>query len=90
MLPSVVTRQVKQRITDFLQTTFPVTTNLFAGALDRLLAREDSIFKGPFISIQLPFRSGSGRDHFAAIKLPFVPYLHQEKAFARLSGGRPV
>ncbi len=90
MLPSVVTRQVKQGITDFLQTTFPVTTNLFAGALDRLLAREDSIFKGPFISIQLPFRSGSGRDHFAAIKLPFVPYLHQEKAFARLSGGRPA
>ena len=90
MLPSVVARQVKQGITDFLQTTFPVTTSRFDGALDRLLAREDSIFKGPFISIQLPFRTGSGRDHFAAIKLPFSPYLHQEKAFARLGGSRPA
>jgi len=90
VIPSVVARQVKQGITDFLQTTFPATTSLFNGALDRVLAREDGIFKGPFISIQLPFRNGSGRDHFAAIKLPFAPYLHQEKAFARLGGSRPA
>ncbi len=90
MIPSVLSQQLRQGVEDFLKTTFPVSTPFFHGIVDRLLSEDEGVFKGPFLSIQLPFRYGDGRnDPFPNIKIAFRPYLHQEKAFERLSGLKP-
>ncbi|MCK8601856.1 DEAD/DEAH box helicase [Desulfoferrobacter suflitae] len=90
MIPSVLAKQFRQGVEDFLKTTFPVSTPFFHGIIDRLLAEQEGVFKGPFLSIQLPFRIGwSQTEYFPDIPLGFTPYLHQEKAFQRLSGARP-
>lgn len=78
---------MRQGIEDFLRTTFPTTTLFFHGMLDRFLDDERGMFRGPYISVQLPFRNGvGGTDFFPEILLRFKPYLHQEKAFRCLSG----
>ena len=89
MIPSVLAHQLKKGVEDFLQTTFPVSTPFFHGIMDRLLNgnSETGIFKGPYLSIHLPFKTGNGKDEFfPEIPMDFTPYLHQEKAFQRLSG----
>jgi DEAD/DEAH box helicase domain-containing protein len=48
------------------------------------------MFKGPYLSLQLPFRDGSsGRTYFPEIPLRFPAYRHQERAFERLSADPP-
>lgn len=90
MIPSVVVQQLQQGVKDFLRTTFPCSTPFFAGALDNLLEEEGAVFKGPYVSLQLPFRQGEGGpDFFPLVPLKFRPYLHQETAFRRLSGPQP-
>ena len=42
----------------FLQTTFPPSDRLFHGMLDRLIAKEGGLFRGPYLSVKLPFRQG--------------------------------
>jgi len=46
MIPSVLSQQLRQGV----------------GIVDRLLSEDEGVFKGPFLSIQLPFRYGDGRD----------------------------
>ena len=76
---------------DSLKTTFPVSTPFFHGVMDRFLEADGGIFKGPYISIKLPYRTSSiGPDFFTGIPLRFPPYLHQEMAFRRLSGEEPA
>lgn len=90
MIPSVLVKQVRQGVEDFLKTTFPISTPFFHGLIDRLLAEEGEVFKGPYLSIQLPFRKGKGgADFFPDVPLAFPPYLHQEQAFKRLGGEKP-
>ena len=85
MIPSILSKQTQQGIKDFLATTFLVTTPFFHGLMERFF-KEQSVFKGPYVSLQLPFKSGQiGQDYFSHIPLPFKPYLHQEQAFERLS-----
>ena len=90
MIPSVLAQQVRQGVEDFLRTTFPTSTPYFAGMMERFLARDHELFQGPYLSLRLPFRLGMGnRDRFAGIPLAYAPYLHQERAFERLSGVAP-
>jgi DEAD/DEAH box helicase domain-containing protein len=86
VIPSVISSQVRQGIEDFLRTTFPIHTRHFDGVIERLLdARAQYVFKGPYVSVKLPYTPGtSGRDVFPAVRLDFPPYLHQEQAFQRL------
>ena len=86
MIPSVLANQVRKGVEDFLKTTFPISTPFFQGIIDRLLEGEN-VFKGPYISVQLPFQSGQiSESYFNDLPLGFTPYLHQEKAFERLTG----
>ena len=55
MIPSVIGAQVRRGIEEFLRTTFPITNPYFAGALDRMLARKGEVFRGPYLSLRLPF-----------------------------------
>lgn len=87
MIPSVLTSQIRRGVEDFLQTTFPPSNRFFHGLLDRLIAKEGGIFRGPYVSVKLPFRQGVvGKNYFPDLPFEFPPFLHQEQAFARLSG----
>ena len=86
MIPSIIARQVESGIKNFLETTFPPSNQFFHGILDRLFAERDHLFKGPYVSMKLPFLPGSnGKNHFKSFKMQFEPFLHQEKAFQRLA-----
>ncbi|NCC60076.1 MAG: DEAD/DEAH box helicase [Verrucomicrobiae bacterium] len=90
MIPSVIARQVRQGIADFLRTTYPPAEPFFEGVVERLLADPEAVFKGPYITLKLPFRPGNhSADYFNDIPLQFPPYRHQELAFERLGGASP-
>lgn len=88
MQPLIVSQQVTQGVADFLRATFPSTTPGFVGLLDRFLDQRDNLFKGPYLSVPLPFRTGGDAQRPAFDWLPadFVPHAHQAQAFARLAG----
>lgn len=90
MIPSVLAAQLRHGIQDFLLTTFPITTPFFSSTLSDLLASEGSVFRGPFLSLKLPFLAGEGTSRFFPDVLPagFRPYRHQEQAFSRLGSPR--
>jgi len=90
LLPSVVASELEQVNSDAIRTAFHPTTPGFSGLIDRFLADRDQLLKGPFVSVSLPFREGSGRNWFPEIPLSFPPYLHQERAFERLLPGSPA
>ncbi|MEO0433908.1 MAG: DEAD/DEAH box helicase [Cyanobacteria bacterium J06656_5] len=85
MIPSVIASEVRSSVSDFLKTTFRHSTHGFEGLMDRFLADGENCFKGPYVSIALPFRTGSsGPDYFPDVPLDFPPHRHQEQAFDRL------
>ena len=88
MQPLIVSQQVTQGVADFLRTAFPSTTSGFEGLLERFLAERSNIFKGPYLTLPLPFRKqlNGGLPAFPWLPASFVPHAHQAKAFARLEG----
>ena len=56
MIPSVVARQVRETVLDYLRTTFALADPEFESALFDFLDSEEGLFKGPYVDIQLPFR----------------------------------
>ncbi len=90
MIPSILSTQTIQGLKTFLSTTFHSTTPAFSGAIERFVEEEGNLFKGPYISIALPFQKGRINKRFfpEILSESFVPYYHQELAFERLSGER--
>lgn len=88
MQPLIVSQQVTQGVADFLRTAFPSTTTGFEGLLERFLAERSNIFKGPYLTLPLPFRKqlNGGLPAFPWLSASFVPHAHQAKAFTRLAG----
>ncbi|MDZ7753848.1 MAG: DEAD/DEAH box helicase [Gammaproteobacteria bacterium] len=96
MLPSVVASELQDAIRRFLQATFPMTTPGFrrddgSTMLDDLLADPRALFRGPYLSLGLPFRRMGEGDElpFEYLELSFTPYRHQQRAFQRLCGPSP-
>ncbi|MGK0290639.1 MAG: DEAD/DEAH box helicase domain-containing protein, partial [bacterium] len=88
MLPTVVSDQVRQGINYFLGTSFSTSGKGFQNIIHDFLEQKETLFKGPFISLKLPFETGGGRGskkYFPQV-LPknFSPYFHQEESFDRL------
>jgi len=74
MIPSILARHVEQGVKDFLRTTFPVTTPFFSGILESFLSEPETLFKGPYLDIQLPFQPGrKNTDFFPDLPMPFPP-----------------
>ena len=85
MIPSVLATEIQASITDFLKTEFRSSSPGFEGLIDRFLNQPQAIFKGPYLSASLPFRSGTaGADYFPDVPMAFPPHRHQEQAFGRL------
>lgn len=88
MQPLNVAQQVTQGVADFLRTAFPSTTPGFVGLLERFLAQRSNVFKGPYLTVPLPFTPGpsGARLAFPWLSPDFKPHAHQTRAFNRLNG----
>ena len=85
MIPSIVARQVRETVLDYLRTTFALADPDFERALFDFLDGEDGLFKGPYFDVRLPFRKADPSEHVPLeIGPSFEPYRHQLKAFERL------
>ena len=86
MIPSLLAREIRLGLNDYIRTTFPVTSPFFKDVFDDFLEREDSLFRGPYVLLGLPFTPGRGSgEFFPEVPLGYRPHLHQERAFARLA-----
>jgi len=88
MIPSVLASQLIKGTKDYLNTTFPSSTPAFFEMIDRFVNEDGKLFKGPYISVALPFRKGdeSARYFPDTLSENFKPFYHQELAFKRLGG----
>ena len=85
MIPSLLADELRTSIAEYLRTEFTPTTPCFTHLIEDFLQEEDSIFKGCYLSLGLPFRRGNiGKDFFPDVPMKFAPHLHQELAFHRL------
>jgi DEAD/DEAH box helicase domain-containing protein len=87
--PLILAEQTRQGVADFLSSTFPATTVGFSDLLIRFLAEPETLAKGPYVSVGLPFRqTKDDASRFEWLK-DFSPHAHQALAFARLTGSTP-
>ncbi|MDO4556273.1 MAG: DEAD/DEAH box helicase, partial [Lachnospiraceae bacterium] len=87
MLPSILAKQLQKGIGDYIETTFPMTNEPFKGSVKKLLDTSDSVFHEPYVAVRLPFRVAEQMPTcFEAIHPAYLPYVHQERAFERLTG----
>jgi DEAD/DEAH box helicase domain-containing protein len=87
MLPSILARQVEHGLEDFLKSAFSPSTPGFDDIIERFTGTQENLFKGPYLSFDMPFRDGdAGRDYFPDVPLLFNPFKHQERAFERVGG----
>ena len=87
MIPSILAKQLEQGIGDYIETTFPMTNEPFKGSMRNFISSKDSVYHEPYIAVRLPFRVASKMpEMFEAIHPKYLPYVHQQKAFERLTG----
>ena len=87
MIPSVLARQLQEGLCDYIGTTFPMSNPVFKGSLFKMLNTKNSVFREPYIAVRLPFRvAEEDTVEFDAIHSKFKPYVHQHKAYERLTG----
>ena len=87
MLPSILAKQLQKGIGDYIETTFPMTNEPFKGSLTKMIAQKGSIYHEPYVAVRLPFRVAEEMPTcFEAIHPKYLPYVHQQKAFDRLTG----
>ncbi len=87
MLPSILARQYQEGLIDYIDTSFPITNSVFKDSLRNMLHTKDAVFHEPYVAVRLPFRVYEGEDNlFQAIHQQYNPYVHQQKAFERLTG----
>ncbi|MBQ7433823.1 MAG: DEAD/DEAH box helicase [Lachnospiraceae bacterium] len=87
MLPSILAKQLEKGIGDYIETTFPMTNAPFKGSIHNMLETKDSVYHEPYVSVRLPFRIAEAMPTcFEAIHPAYIPYVHQQTAFTRLTG----
>lgn len=87
MLPSILAKQLQKGIGDYIETTFPMTNEPFKGSVQKMLATKGSVYHEPYVAVRLPFRVAEEMPTcFEAIHPAYLPYVHQQKAFERLTG----
>src|SRR5690554_6178989 len=99
MLPSLIAREIKSELENFLSSSFPMTTSGFQGQGDAGLMEQflhdpqqpDNLLKGPWLEIKLPFRTAASsiESPLTYVQLGFAPYMHQQRAFERLASLQP-
>jgi DEAD/DEAH box helicase domain-containing protein len=87
MLPLQQAYEVQHSILEYLKATFSFKDKAVHEAFYKFVTDpEDGIFKGPYISLKLPFVKASDDETIPLEIAPgFPPYDHQYKAFKRLT-----
>ena len=92
MNPTVVGGELRENFENLLRTQFPVNPEqgAFQHLWDDFFAHEGKIMKGPYLQLPLPFKKSEDDAELvrfapAMAKLPYQPYLHQTRAFDRIS-----
>ncbi|MCT9934557.1 DEAD/DEAH box helicase [Planotetraspora sp. A-T 1434] len=88
MRPTLAAEELRRSLTQYLTTTFALAEQPVRDALERFLNHpEQGIFRGPYLRIRTPFRPAEDGWQESVEWAPpgFTPYLHQAKAFRRLS-----
>ncbi|MDO5576254.1 MAG: DEAD/DEAH box helicase, partial [Fibrobacter sp.] len=87
MLPSILAKQLEKGICDYIEATFPMTNEPFKGSVQKMLATKGQVYHEPYVAVRLPFRVAEEMPTcFKAIHPAYFPYVHQQKAFERLTG----
>lgn len=86
MLPLQQAYEVKQSIIEYLKATFSFKEKEVSDAFYNFIEdSKEGIFKGPYISLKLPFETASQEENSPLEIAPyFPPYKHQFEAFKRL------
>lgn len=87
MLPLQQAYEVQHSILEYLKATFSFKDKTVHNAFyDFVTDTEDGIFKGPYVSLKLPFVKAAEDENIPLQIAPaFPPYDHQFKAFKRLT-----
>ena len=94
MNPILLSRHVEEGLCELVHTTLNTTSPAFDGMVARFLDAPHNFIKGPWISVDMPFRQavredGTWQQPFPEIPLKFAPYQHQLTAFERLGADNP-
>ncbi len=87
MIPLTVAEEIQETLLDYLTTTFNFQDQTVEQALLGLLKDpENGLFKGPYLHLRLPFLKVES-DTSPPLKIGpnFTPYVHQQRAFQRLT-----
>lgn len=90
MLPALLAQDTRDQVISFLETTFSFRVPaVWEGLQCFLNDAQDGLFKGPYISLELPYRKADAVDVIPLmIKPSFLPYQHQADAWIRLSSNQ--
>ncbi|TDT44568.1 DEAD/DEAH box helicase domain-containing protein [Halospina denitrificans] len=92
MIPALLANEVSAALREFIVTGFETETDPFKGEFRRLVEEHqdgEAFLKGPYVSVGLPFLTGStGRDFFQGFETEHPPYAHQEQAWQRLASDK--
>jgi len=79
VLPSLLAREITDGLKGFVVTGFESSTPYFSELFSRFVEQPGNLYKGPYLSIALPFRTGrQGVAYFDGLRIPFPRHLHQE------------
>lgn len=87
MIPLTLATEIRSTLLDYLTTTFNFQDEAVETALvDFLQDPHKGLFKGPYVNLRLPFRK-IGAEHVSPLQIApaFTPYIHQHRAFQRLT-----
>ena len=88
MQPTLAAAEVRRNITQYLSTTFALADEPVREGLESFFNDPaQGIFRGPYLRVRTPFRKSddSWRQALEWHPADFTPFLHQAKAFQRLS-----
>ncbi|WP_346535595.1 DEAD/DEAH box helicase [Micromonospora sp. DPT] len=88
MIPSLAVEDLKGSLVQYLTTAFALADDDVHDVLETFLTDEHTgVFRGPYLRVRPGFRPATGRYRSLLDWWPegFEPFLHQERAWARLS-----
>ena len=87
MLPAHIAQNIRRQVLYYLQSTFSFRDKTTDQAFQRFLEDPESgMFKGPWVQLKRPFRPAPAEaDLPFDLNVPFHPFLHQYRAWLRLS-----
>lgn len=78
MIPSTLAAEVTDALEDFLSTGFGPSNPALSGVVEQFLADTDNLFKGPYLSVDLPFQHAPEGGEFTEAAARELPPMVQE------------